>query len=47
MKVYVDDMVVESANVLDHLAHVKKIFNKGGKHNMRLNQKKVEDSSTS
>nr|KYP40321.1 Transposon Ty3-I Gag-Pol polyprotein [Cajanus cajan] len=40
IEIYVDDMVVKSNSVADHLADLAEIFDELRKHNMRLNPEK-------
>nr|KYP56988.1 Retrovirus-related Pol polyprotein from transposon 297 family [Cajanus cajan] len=40
MEVYVDDMVVKTTSVIDHVADLAEIFSQVRKHNMRLNPEK-------
>jgi hypothetical protein len=40
LEVYMDDMIVKSQQEVDHAAHLKRVFEKTRKHNMRLKPKK-------
>jgi hypothetical protein len=41
LEVYVDDMIVKSAEEGQHEAHLSIVFDKVRKHNMRLNTENV------
>ena len=40
LEVYLDDMIVKSKQEVDHAAHLKRVFEKTRKYNMRLNTEK-------
>lgn len=40
LEVYMDDMIVKSEQEVDHVIHLKKVFEQTQKYNMRLNPKK-------
>ena len=44
---YVDDILVKSLNVLDHLSHLKEVFNRLAKYRLMLNPKKCVFGITS
>ncbi|CAJ2659678.1 unnamed protein product [Trifolium pratense] len=40
LEVYMDDMIVKSPEELDHVVHLRKVFEQARKHNMRFNPEK-------
>ncbi|CAJ2652269.1 unnamed protein product [Trifolium pratense] len=40
LEVYMDDMIVKSPEELDHVLHLRKVFEQARKHNMRFNPEK-------
>jgi len=40
LEVYMDDMIAKSHQEVDHVAHLKRVFEQTRKYNMRLNPKK-------
>jgi len=40
LEVYMDDVIVKSKTDIDHVAHLKRVFEQTRKYNMRLNPKK-------
>jgi hypothetical protein len=40
LEVYMDDMIVKSKEEIDHVDHLKRVFEQTRKYNMRLNPEK-------